>query len=239
MRSMIAGFASVVAIGLALPVEAADLSGPMPPPPAPIWSGVYLGANLGYAAGDDEAREINGPRNYIANFDGVVGGISIGWQRQRQSWVTGLELEAGYLGLGSTVQRDVTGGFITSGADLGAYAALSGRLGYLIAPSWLVFARAGVVAADLNARTRQTCTGPNLCGGAQSTPVSSADASSPTWGLLLGAGVEHQLAGRWTGRLEYQFMDFRDELALPAVDGPGWHHDINVHAVKFGLSYRF
>ena len=96
-----------------------------------------------------------------------------------------------------------------------------------------------MVVAELDARTKQTCTGPDLCGGAQTTVVSSADANSPTWGLLLGAGVEWQLQGRWTGRLEYQFINFRDELALPAVDGPGWEHDINVHAVKFGLSYRF
>lgn len=60
-----------------------------------------------------------------------------------------------------------------------------------------------------------------------------------TWGLLLGAGVERKLAGNWSARLEYQFIDFRDELVLPPIDGPGWEHDVDVHAVKFGLSYRY
>jgi outer membrane immunogenic protein len=238
MRRICCGLVTLVAVALVPPLQAADLSGG-PPPPAPIWTGAYVGMNLGYAAGDDEAREINGARNYIADLNGASAGIVLGWQKQWQRWVTGLELEAGYLGLGSTVQRDVAGGFITSGADLGAYAAVSGRLGFLIAPTWLVYARAGVVAAELDARTKQTCTGPDLCSGAQTTVVSSAETNSPTWGLLLGAGVEWQLQGRWSSRLEYQFIDFRDELALPAIDGPGWEHDVNVHAVKFGLSYRF
>ena len=229
---------------LPLPLEAADLGASTFPTqpieaPASIWSGAYVGAHLGYGTGDDDAREINGPRNYIADFDGAIGGLHLGWQRQMHNWVAGLEIEAGYLGLESSVERDVTGGYVTSGADLGGYVSLSGRLGYLLSPTWLAYGRAGVVAAELDAKTVQTCTSPDLCAGAQSTPISSAQSEDVTWGLLLGAGLERHLLGRWNGRVEYQFMSFRDELVLPAIDGPGWNHDIDVHAIKFGLSYRF
>jgi outer membrane immunogenic protein len=153
--------------------------------------------------------------------------------------VAGVELEAGYLDLGATVQRDVTGGYVTSGADLGAFAALSGRLGVVMGGSWLAYGRAGLVVAQMQGTTAQTCTGVDLCGGAQSTPVSSATTRDVSFGFLLGAGVEYKLTEHWNGRLEYQFMSLRKELALPAIDGPGWNNQVDVHALKLGLSYRF
>jgi outer membrane immunogenic protein len=91
----------------------------------------------------------------------------------------------------------------------------------------------------MDGATVQTCTGVDLCAGAQSTPISSATTRDFSLGLLLGAGVEYRLNEHWNGRLEYQFVNFRKELALPPVDGPGWDHDVDVHALKFGLSYRF
>jgi outer membrane immunogenic protein len=205
----------------------------------PDWSGPYAGFSIGYAAGDSQAREINGPREFIAEFQGATGGLFVGWQRQVHNVVAGVELEAGYLDLGASVQRDVAGGYLTSGADLGAFAALSGRLGVVLGGAWLAYGRAGVVVAQLDGSTVQTCTGVDLCGGAQSTPVSRAETRDVSLGLLLGAGVEYKLSERWNGRLEYQFVRFRTELALPPVDGPGWNHDVDVHALKLGFSYRF
>jgi outer membrane immunogenic protein len=205
----------------------------------PGWSGPYAGFNVGYAGGDSQAREIDGPREFIADFQGATGGLFLGWQRQFQGIVAGVELEAGYLDLSSTVRRDVTGGFVTSGADLGAFAALSGRIGVVLGSSWLAYGRAGLVAAQMRGSTVQTCTAVDLCGGAQSTPVSSATTRDVSFGVLLGAGVEYKLTEHWNGRLEYQFMSLRKELALPAVDGPGWNNQVDVHALKLGLSYRF
>jgi len=205
----------------------------------PDWTGSYAGISIGYASGDSQAREINGPREYIADFQGATGGLFIGWQRQFQSVVAGVELEAGYLDLGSTVRRDVTGGYVTSGADLGAFAVLSGRLGVVIGRSWLGYGKAGLVVGQMSGTTAQTCTGVDLCGGAQSTEVSTATTRDVSFGVLLGAGVEYKLSEHWNGRLEYQFIGFRKELALPLVDGPGWNNQVDVHALKLGLSYRF
>lgn len=203
------------------------------------WSGAYGGVSLGYATGDDEAQEINGPRNYLTEFGGFTASAHLGWQRQIEGLVAGVELEGGYLDLGADITRDVAGGSVTSDASLGAYGTLTGRLGVVLHSDWLLYGRIGVAMAALDAETVQTCTGADLCGGAQSTPVSSAETQDETFGLVLGAGVERQLGGMWTGRLDYQFINFRDELALPALDGPGWEHEVDVHAVKLGLSRRF
>jgi outer membrane immunogenic protein len=213
-------------------------SDPFGAPTAPIWTGFYAGGSVNFGRGDVEATEVNGPRNYIADFGNTSVSGHIGWQRQWARLVGGVELEAGYLGMGSSITRDVTGGTITSGTDIGAYGALSGRMGMLVTPSLLAYGRAGVVLGDINGKTTQTCDA-GLCGGAQSSAVSEAKTTSPSWGVLLGAGLEHQFSSHWSGRVEYKFMGFRQELALPAIDGPGWNHDVNVHAVSVGLSYKF
>jgi outer membrane immunogenic protein len=204
-----------------------------------LWTGIYAGLSAGYGAGDSEAQEINGPRNYIADFDGAIGSAHIGWQKQFGHFVGGVEFDVGYMGLGSSITREVTGGSVTSGADFGAYAALSARMGVLLHSTLLVYGRAGVAVADVDASTVQTCADASLCGGAQTTPISEAKVESPAWGLLLGAGLERHLSRHWSARLEYQFIGFREELALPEIDGPGWNHDMDVHAVSAGLSYRF
>jgi len=226
-----AAYVALVVASLAAPIA--------PPAAAGDWSGPYAGVSLGYAAGDDEAQEINGPRTYIPDFSGFIGSAHIGWQRQFQNIVAGVEVEAGYLDLGSDVTRDVTGGSITSGADLGAYGTLTGRLGLVIHSDWLLYGRAGVAFAKLDGKTVQTCTGADLCAGAQSTAVSSAETDDTSFGLVLGGGIERQLGDNWTGRIDYQFINFRDELALPPIDGPGWEHEVDVHAIKVGISRKF
>ena len=138
-------------------------------------SGAYAGIATGYATGDDEAQEINGPRNYIADFGGVTAAGYVGWQFQLQSVIAGLELEGGDLNLSSNVTRDVTGGEITSGARLGGYAAFTGRVGVLIDPSILIYGRAGIAIAQLDGQMAQTCIDPGLCGGVQSTRVSNEE----------------------------------------------------------------
>jgi opacity protein-like surface antigen len=225
--------------GCLAPACAALLLGAPVPAEAADWTGAYAGISLGYAAGDDQADEINGPRTFITNFGGFNGSVHAGWQMQFQGLVAGIEVEGGYLDLDSDVTRTVTGGTITSGADLGAYATIMGRLGVIVESVWLVYGRAGIAIAELHGRTVQTCTGPDLCNGAQSTPVSSARTEDASLGLVLGAGLERQFGANWTGRIDYEFIDFRKELALPPVDGPGWNHEVDVHALKLGLSYRF
>jgi opacity protein-like surface antigen len=205
----------------------------------PDWSGPYGGIELGHAGGDDEASEINGPRFYIPELHGLTVAVRAGWNFQFDRFITGVEAEAGYLDAAESEERDVTGGWIESGADLGAYGSVSFRVGYLVAPDWLVFVRAGIVAGELNALTTQHCETIDLCDGAQSTVISSAATKDPSWGAVLGSGVEYRVNDSMRCSVTYQFIGFRNELALPEQDGPGWHHDVDVHVLRLGLSYEF
>jgi outer membrane immunogenic protein len=199
------------------------------------WSGLYGGIHFGLGRGQDEVREVNGPRTFYPDTDGALGGVQIGWQRQFERVVAGGELELGYLGQEGSVTSSDANGTVTSRAELGAYGAVSARAGYLLTPSWLVFARAGITLAAIDAQTDQTCSG----GGCTLTP-SSAATRDHAWAYMFGGGVENALSERWRARLEYQYYDFRRELALPASgSGPGWNHELDLHAIKFGINYRF
>lgn len=202
-------------------------------------SGFYIGAGIGAASGDDEAREVNGSRVYRPTFTDATGAVFGGWQRNYGRVVVGGEAEIGYLDVDARTTRAVAGGSVESGVKLGGYAALSARLGYAPSTDWLLYGRAGFAVGELSGKTEQTCTGADLCGGAQSSRVSTATTKDTSFGYLLGAGVERRLADQWATRLDYQYLSFRKELALPAADGPGWNHQVDVHALKVGLIRRF
>lgn len=203
------------------------------------WSGAYGGIDVGYMAGDDEATEIDGERFYIAEPQGATGSLHLGWQKQFGSLVAGVEAEAGYTDAASFVTSDVTGGTITSGVELGAFGTLSAKLGIVPADGWLLFGKIGAAVGEVDASTVQSCTGADLCGGAQSGSVSSAVGGETSWGLMLGAGVERRFGERLSGRISYQFTDYSTELVLPETDGPGWDHEIDQHSLRLGVSYRF
>lgn len=205
------------------------------PARAQDWSGAYAGLHLGYGAGRDDVTEINGARAYYPDLSGMVVGAQAGWQRQIERVVAGVELDAGYLGASGKTSRTDTFGTVTTTTDIGAYGTLSARVGYLVGPRWLVFGRVGVTLASLDGDTEQSCpaTGCGLQPGRSETEGHS-------WGVTFGGGVERAVSERWSARVDYQYTDFRRELALPpAGSGPGWHHDTDLHIVKASISRRF
>jgi outer membrane immunogenic protein len=67
------------------------------PPPAPVytWTGMYLGANIGYSWGQSKNdRTLPGfgvTINETQNIDGVIGGGQTGYNYQFGAWVWGFE----------------------------------------------------------------------------------------------------------------------------------------------------
>lgn len=204
------------------------------------WSGFHGGLHAGYGAGQDAVAEIDGPRRYFPRTRGLVAGGQFGWQRQFGRFVTGAELEAGWLGQSGDVHTSDAhhpgvGATVSAEAEIGAYAALTARLGYLLAPDWLLYGRAGLAMAKIDGETRQTCGSDPGCGDSRAATRDHA------FGVTFGGGVEHALSPRWSLRAEYQYFEFRRELALPAggAPGPGWNHRLDTHVAKFGVNYRF
>ena len=73
--------------------------------------------------------------------------------------------------------------------------------------------------------------------------------SDTRFGPMFGAGVEYAFLGNWSAKIEYNFIDFRDQdytFPLAFVAGP-FNVNLNfdttirekIHLVKAGLNYRF
>jgi len=199
------------------------------------WSGFYGGFHLGYGGGRDDVAEVNGPRSYFPDTSGGVAGVQLGWQHQLDRMVAGIEIEGGHLGQSGSLHRSDGGSEVTADAKLGLYGTLSARVGYLMTPSWLLYTRAGITFAEMNAETVQACPA-TAC----SVTPSRARTRDHAWGGTLGIGAEYALTEKWTARAEYQYAVLRTELALPdGGSGPGWNHDADLHQVKIAISRRF
>ena len=216
---------------------AADLSRPVyKAPPAgalPVtydWTGFYVGGHVGYGWADkawQRSRSVSARSSHKA--DGFLGGGQVGFNYQTGMFVLGVE--------GDVSWADIKGGSTTGPlllAPLGANfntnvdwtATLTGRARPRVRP--LAGLRQG--RCRLGARHA-------------TTPTSTPSRARSSWtetriGWTVGAGVEYAFAPNWIGKLEYNYMDFGTKTVSFA---PGTSTDIDqqIHAVKFGINYKF
>ena len=270
MRSSI--FKAIAASALAAmaatsAASAADLAArPYTKAPAMVepiynWTGFYIGGNVGYSWGrsSDTSTLTNGAGTVLltsadrANMDGVIGGAQIGYNWQVQNWVWGLEADiqgsdqkGGRNFLCPTsvctppfgVIAVFPGPAVPVALDqkLEWFGTVRGRVGVLATPKVLFYATGGLAYGEV--RTAETI-------GAGAFGFSS---SSTRAGYTVGAGVEGVIAGNWTAKLEYLYVDLGRVsgsfvTTIPALGGGvlSSNHSSRVtdNIVRVGLNYKF
>jgi outer membrane autotransporter protein len=213
-------FANAVAVG-ALAVSfgtgasAADLSR-RPPPPVVVsadpWSGLYVGAHVGGATSSETVDQ-------TGNTDpsGALAGGEVGYNfRIAPLWIAGFEGDFSWTNADGSIPA---AGFTS---QHNWYSTLSGRLGYLVNPAWMVYGKAG--GAWMNADYTQLQDG----GGA----LSSNDTRG---GWNVGVGAEYMLAPQWSVKAEYNYLSFSKDNNLALGAGI----DTQVNEFKFGVNYHF
>jgi outer membrane immunogenic protein len=235
MRSgLLAGLVVATLSALSLNARAADLpQAPYPPTFAqPIynWTGFYVGANGGYAWGQQD------PLNIITNrfdrlsidFSGAVLGGTVGAQIQSGHVVLGLEADLDWANLdGSSVIVPRIAGVPLVGATINASTNISwestarARVGYAN-DNWLFYATGGL--AVLGAKTNLA----TVAGGAVCTGILNGCAgANKQLGAALGGGVEYGFAPNWSAKVEYLHVT-------------GVSLDVSRHnEIRFGVNYRF
>lgn len=207
---------------MATPSLAADL--PAPSYKAPIysvplynWTGFYLGINGGYAWGS--AQWTGGAGNFESSPKGWMAGGTIGYNLQTGTWVWGLEADLDYLDLNGTTDS----AFCPSCSFKSTWLATGrGRLGYSF-DRFLPYLTGGVAYGNMKV----------------STPI--GDESKTKAGWTVGAGLEYALAGNWTTKVEYLYVDLGSMTCGMASCGGATDATIDVTAniVRAGLNYRF
>jgi opacity protein-like surface antigen len=215
---------------LGLPALAADLSSLRPAALSPAtynWSGVYAGANFGFAFDREDATTPLGI--FATDPSGVLGGVQLGYNYLfASSWLLGIEGEIDWTSSAGNTNFNNAAAAASITSDHNWYDTLDGRLGYVMGPL-LLYVNGG--GAWMNADYRLTVN--SGFGGA-------ATMSSGRAGWNAGTGLEYMLTPRWSVKLEYDYLDFgNNTLGFATPFGTGLTFRTQVNEVKAGVNYHW
>jgi outer membrane immunogenic protein len=223
---------STAAFAADLPVRA-----PAAYVPAPImrqmWTGCYIGGNIGGAFGDATVSGVAG--SISSNGSGFAGGGQIGCDYEfNGGWVIGLRdmFDATSNKRSRTIATAPLAGDVVNFNNQW-FDTLTGRLGYAVAPSTLFYFQGGGAWAH---------TSTNVTAGGVQIGQTSATRS----GWTIGGGVEWMFAPHWTVFLEGNYMDFgsKSGVAVTPVGttcavGCAFTATATETTVLTGVNYRF
>jgi len=242
LLATVAGMA-LVAAGSA---NAADLRAPAykapPPAIAPVpwsWTGFYIGAHIGGGWGTKDvldpfaADEIFGGKAVgNGSVSGFLGGFQVGYNYQLSWVVVGID---GDFSFADVRASKIDGGFFEEGG-LGVksdwFATLTGRIGGAVDHA-LLYVKAGV--AWTQDKFSVNCV---FC-----TPISTPNETRVGW--TVGGGIEYAFTPSWSGKLEYDFLDFGTRrtgtftCSGECFDTFSFDLQQRISMVKVGLNYRF
>jgi iron complex outermembrane recepter protein len=222
------------------------------------WAGLYVGANAGASFGgslvETTFREFATDEPLFGSrpstrLDGAIFGLQAGYNWTADIWLAGIEGDMQYSRQRGSLTDLCTGDVCNAGLapldapvnvalehKLGWFGTLRGRFGTTVVPQALAYVTAGVAAAGIT--IGGTVSGFDDAG----TRVSTAfDNRLTRFGWTLGVGLEAQLIGNWTGKLEYLHMDFG---SIPTVVPNGtvstqFNSRISDDVVRVGVNYKF
>ncbi len=257
--------ASAGAIAIAGSAFAAEPA-PIPPPPPPFtWSGVYLGAQIGYAWGKDNvswsgtANDLDlAAGSFGVGPQGAIGGAHLGWNIQPNSWfVFGIEASVDGTSLRKSVSvplADFAGdtfGSMTATSNASVQGSVRGRLGIAFG-RLLLYGTGGVAVTNYNT------TYVDSTGFFTGFPGTNDTISVTRAGFTAGGGIEYAITDNWSVRAEYRYsnfghvtdypfsnpnalISFNQNAPFPAPAGSFFvaQHYLNESQVQVGFSYRF
>jgi outer membrane immunogenic protein len=226
------------------------------------WTGFfYAGVSLGGRWSDTDwtttaigpafgAPPANSATAAVTSFDSATvraGGYFGYLWRLAPAWVAGLEGDLAWGDSNKTVA-----GIPGTAAGAGALAldsasikeswdaSLRGRLGFLVAPTVLLYGTGGVAWQNLT--TSASCAG---APGSASwcSAVLSEQSSWTKAGWTAGGGAEAKLWRNWLGRVEYRYADYGTIGHLFFAGVPASQvavtEALRTHSLLFGLAYEF
>jgi outer membrane immunogenic protein len=229
----------------------------VPPAGGGSWTGFYLGVNLGLSIGQSPTvrqSQFSNDASVLADRVnqspfGAVGGAQVGYNWQlAPNWVAGFETDLQGSGEAATdciyqCVLPAVFGFnrhLTIEQRLDWFGTARARLGWTNGPA-LIYATGGLAYGHVT--TDVAFSDFNF-----GTPASgSAHIETTKVGWTAGFGGEMQIAGNWTGKLEYLYVDLGNVSSggftvqfTPAIsETTRFDGAFRDHIVRFGANYKF
>jgi outer membrane immunogenic protein len=218
--------------------------------PASSWAGFYFGGNAGYSWGraptdvtfiDNATGVAYATVPNTPNLDGAVGGLQAGYNWQVDRIVLGAEIDiqkTGERGSATSVCPTVcspngpTSATVTPSLEW--FQTLRGRVG-IISSGVMVYVTGGVAYGDV--KTSATMMG---FGNGGAPVAGNASWSSTKVGWVTGAGLETLFGDRWSGRVEYLYLDLGSVTVASVSPFSGtFSSRVTDSVFRVGLNYRF
>jgi outer membrane immunogenic protein len=268
-RTLLASAGAMALTGAALAADLPTQAPPpvfLPPPPVFTWTGLYIGGQLGYKWGNDNANvneffaggAFPGVPPFPAvtdivpldsNPNGAIGGAHIGYNWQIAQWVFGVEADVdstNYHGNAFGLNSDLAGFFGTAVRDnirSNIEGSFRGRVGW----AWdrlLLYGTGGIAFADVtNDYGESFC----FAGGCSGLNFDSRTRTLVGW--TAGGGIEYAVIPNWLIGVEYRYTDFGrfTDTGLFGIANPGVpfgaefdaHHHLTQNRVQARVSYKF
>jgi outer membrane immunogenic protein len=196
----------------------------LPPVPFYDWTGVYVGANLGYASASITDTTTSGGTSTSSSqtMTGFIGGGQLGANFQYRHTVFGVEVDA------DASSQKASSNELT--ASMPSFATARARLGYAYDRIHSYVTGGGGYVQFSNSATTTDSTG---------APVTTTGTSRRTaW--VAGAGSESAVTPNVIFRLEFLYLQLLDNTqnsasAMPATSSERVYNIIG----RVGLSYKF
>ena len=224
-RVILAAIGAVAVMTMTGSANAADIQRRQAmPAKAPVyvvpynWTGFYVGVNGGVGFGRSTWSLAAGSTSFNTS-GGVVGG-TLGYNYQMGHTVVGLEGDLDWSNIrGSSSTGICAGGNCeTRNSWLGT---ARGRIGYAF-DRFMPFITGGAAFGDIKA-----------------TPVGLGTETTTKAGWTLGGGGEFAIAGAWTAKVDYLYVDLGKGSCGVAICGAPTDVSSRNNVVRAGLNYRF
>jgi outer membrane immunogenic protein len=136
-----------------------------------------------------------------------------------------------------------------SSVKMGWDASIRARLGYLIAPDFLIYGTGGVAWQEIvsSGTCQHSATDPQ-CTFSPGNPFDTQTNRNILTGWTVGGGLEKMIYGNWILRAEYRFSQFGDVNDVLPFAAPGatvgsdfvrYRLSVQTHIATAGLAYKF
>jgi outer membrane immunogenic protein len=223
--------------------------------PSSNWTGVYIGANGGYAwAGDYDSNitvfnpagvpYASGPLPYTIDLDGGFGGGQAGYNHQLGLVVVGVEADIQLSEIDGSSSTAYAPPVIfpftyNASTEIDWFGTVRGRIGLINGDS-LVYVTGGYAYGEVAYTARYLIP--------QNNAYANLHKSDTQDGYVLGAGVEHKVDSNWSLKFEYQYLNLGEEEVSgglffangnPSNETVTSSYEAELHTLRVGLNYRF